>query len=166
MDKCYNYTIIESPIGPIVPIWTSDIHFYLHRIHIVASVEEYLSSRTNYSKASHPHIDQLEKSLDSYFLSKTEIAFPTDLLYFEQFTSFAQSVLLALKDLPLGEVVSYKQLAEKAGYPRAFRAVGHVMNKNPFPLIIPCHRVIRSNGDIGEFAFGKEMKRYLLLHEK
>jgi methylated-DNA-[protein]-cysteine S-methyltransferase len=166
MNKHYNYTIMKAPIGLIIPIWTIDPHFYLHRIYIGSSAEEFFNDYTNLSRASHPHINQLEQSLSSYFSSKTDIEFPLELLYFETFSKFERSVLLVLKNLSLGQVVSYGQLAEMSGHPKAFRAVGSVMNKNPFPLIIPCHRVIRSNGEIGEFALGKEMKKHLLQHEE
>ena len=61
-----------------------------------------------------------------------------------------------------GKRTTYSRLAEKAGYPNAGRAVGSTMAKNRFPLIIPCHRVIKSNGDIGQFGYGKDYKSRML----
>ena len=59
-------------------------------------------------------------------------------------------------------MVSYKELAQKAGYPNAFRAAGTALGNNPLMLVVPCHRVIRSNGEIGYFGGGEEVKLMLL----
>ncbi len=78
---------------------------------------------------------------------------------------FARRVLEALLAVPHGQLVSYGWLAARAGSPRAARAVGRVMAGNRFPLVIPCHRVITSDGGIGGFGPGTEMKRYMLACE-
>ena len=74
-------------------------------------------------------------------------------------TELERRVLSATARIPLGQTLSYKELAEKAGCPRACRFVGTTMAKNPFPVIIPCHRVIRSDRTVGKFGGGPEMKR-------
>ncbi len=79
---------------------------------------------------------------------------------------FQQKVLRALQDIPYGELRSYKQIAEVAGNPKAARAVGSCCNRNPIHLIIPCHRVVGSNGSLVGYAAGVEVKRYLLHLEK
>lgn len=91
-------------------------------------------------------------------------------LSLEGYTDFQRSVLHAARKIPWGKMASYKELAELSGYPKAVRAVASVMRNNPFPLIIPCHRVIRSDGSIGGFAGqqrGKmvKLKRVLLKRE-
>jgi methylated-DNA-[protein]-cysteine S-methyltransferase len=80
---------------------------------------------------------------------------------------FATSVLTACRDVSLGQTISYAALAIKAGFPDTGRAVGNALGKNPLPLIIPCHRVIRSDGKTGGFSApgGRKMKEKLLLHE-
>ena len=80
------------------------------------------------------------------------------------FTPFSQRVLRACHNLDYGEAVSYAELARRAGRPRAARAVGTVMSRNPIPLIVPCHRVIRSDGGLGGFGGpeGVGLKRRLL----
>lgn len=80
---------------------------------------------------------------------------------------FAKRVLTACRGVEFGQTVSYGRLAEMAGKPGAARAVGGALAKNPLPLIIPCHRIIRSNGKVGGFsAFGgKNLKEKLLKHE-
>ena len=67
-------------------------------------------------------------------------------------TSFQSQCYEALKKVPLGNVISYGGLAEMIGRPNAHRAVGSAMNKNPFAPIVPCHRVVKSNGELGGFA--------------
>lgn len=68
--------------------------------------------------------------------------------------------------IPLGETLSYKELAKRIGHPRALRAVGKALKENPFPLIIPCHRVVKSSGELGGYSKGKELKKKLLELEK
>ncbi len=75
------------------------------------------------------------------------------------------AVWMAIAEIPRGEVWTYSQLAEKAGFPKAIRAVASAVGRNPLPLIIPCHRVIRKNREIGEYEFGTAMKRELLARE-
>ncbi|KAM6091613.1 methylated-DNA--protein-cysteine methyltransferase isoform 2-T2 [Theristicus caerulescens] len=81
--------------------------------------------------------------------------------------SFTRQVLWTLlRDVKFGEAVSYKQLADLAGNSRAARAVGGAMRSNPIPIIIPCHRVICSSGQSGNYGGGNLMKEWLLSHEK
>ncbi|RKY33002.1 MAG: hypothetical protein DRP68_03210 [Candidatus Omnitrophota bacterium] len=79
---------------------------------------------------------------------------------------FEKKVLRAVLKIPLGEVCTYKDIAKRVGKPSAWRAVGNVLKKNPFPLFIPCHRVIKSNGQLGEYSLGKKLKRDLIKLEK
>lgn len=79
---------------------------------------------------------------------------------------FSQKVLRETHRIPFGKSASYADLAELVGKPRAFRAIGQVMRRNPLPLLIPCHRVIASEHRIGGFTPGIELKQRLLRHEK
>jgi methylated-DNA-[protein]-cysteine S-methyltransferase len=76
-------------------------------------------------------------------------------------TEFRLDVLAAIRSIPYGEVRSYSQVAEMAGHPKAFRAVGTVCAENPVPIIIPCHRVVPSSGGIGSYSGGTALKRKL-----
>lgn len=71
----------------------------------------------------------------------------------------------ALLTIPYGETVTYSQLAERAGAPRAARAAGTACAKNPLVIVVPCHRVVRAGGAIGQYDGGAEMKRFLLQME-
>ncbi|MFA6130471.1 MAG: MGMT family protein [Candidatus Omnitrophota bacterium] len=81
-------------------------------------------------------------------------------------TKFAIRVYRAVLSIPFGQVRSYKWVAQKAGSPGACRAVGQALKRNPYPLIIPCHRVIRSDREIGGYVFGLKQKKFLLGLEK
>ncbi len=78
--------------------------------------------------------------------------------------TFTEKVLKVVQKIPKGKTLSYKQVAEKAGSPKAFRAVGSVLKKNYLPEV-PCHRVIKSSGEVGEYNRGKKNKINILRKE-
>lgn len=80
-------------------------------------------------------------------------------------TEFMQKVLAIVKKIPRGKVMTYKEIAIKLGNKNLARAVGQVLRRNPYPILIPCHRVIRSDGKIGGYSLGKERKKELLRKE-
>lgn len=81
-------------------------------------------------------------------------------------TDFQRLVWKSLREIPYGQVVSYKDIAQKIGNPKACRAVGMANNKNPIAIIIPCHRVIGKDGSLTGYAGGLDLKKYLLDLEK
>jgi len=83
----------------------------------------------------------------------------------KQIISFSKRVYETVKKIPKGKVLNYKQVAQLTGSPRAWRAVGNILNKNPDPKTIPCHRVIRSDGKIGGYKNGVKKKIALLKKE-
>ncbi len=80
-------------------------------------------------------------------------------------SDFQQAVWRALGDIPFGTAVSYGELARRLGRPGAARAVGQANGANPVPIVVPCHRVIASDGGMGGFSGGLSIKRWLLAHE-
>lgn len=108
-------------------------------------------------------LNQATNQLDEYFEGKRK---RFDLPLNPNGTEFMIKVWKALEEIPYGETVSYKQIAEKIGNSKASRAVGMANNKNPIPIIIPCHRVIGANGKLVGYALGLEMKKLLLELEK
>lgn len=86
---------------------------------------------------------------------------PWDLLDLSGLTEFQREVLSFVASIPLGETLTYGQVADRLGRPKAARAVGSALGKNPFPLIIPCHRVVGSKG-IGGYSSGVELKQKIL----
>lgn len=79
---------------------------------------------------------------------------------------FSRKVLEITQTIPLGTKLSYKEIAVLMENSKACRAIGNSLNKNPFPLVIPCHRVILTNGELGGYAFGKTIKKKLLQFEE
>lgn len=99
------------------------------------------------------------------FLGGEAVDFSTGELDMEGVGGFARRVLMADHAIPRGRVMTYGGLATKLGIPGGARAVGNVMARNPFPLIIPCHRVVGSGGNLHGFGGGLPMKRSLLTME-
>ncbi len=89
-----------------------------------------------------------------------------DTLKKHKLTPFQIDVLFATLKIPKGSVVTYKDLAFAVYRPNATRAVGTALKKNPIPITIPCHRVIKSNGEIGSYSYGGKHKKYLLLKKE
>ncbi len=81
-------------------------------------------------------------------------------------TEFQKKVWNALREIPYGETRTYREIAERIGHPLAARAVGQAAHKNPLPIVIPCHRLVGSNGALTGYAGGLELKRSLLALER
>ena len=112
--------------------------------------------------ADAPVLHKAAAALDAYFKSGT--LNPVGLC-FHGISEFDRAAYEALLTVPAGEVVTYGELAERAGRPGAARAVGGAMGRNPLPLFVPCHRVIRTDRGLGGFGAGLHWKRRLLEHE-
>ena len=105
-------------------------------------------------------LDPVRRELDEYFEGRRrDFDLPLDLRGRE---GFSRDILERLAMVPYGEVTTYKSLAVEAGNPRAARAVGTIMNRNPIPIVLPCHRVVGSNGSLVGYGGGLERKRLLL----
>ena len=109
------------------------------------------------------YFHNLAERLKTYF-SGQKVVFSDD-LDLSRATPFQRQVWQITKLIPYGETRSYKWVAEQVGNPRAVRAVGQALGKNPLLIIIPCHRVVNSNGKLGGFGGGLEMKQTLIQME-
>ncbi|MFA5423029.1 MAG: MGMT family protein [Phycisphaerae bacterium] len=98
------------------------------------------------------YMPTLQKRIKAYYQGTCDDDFADVKLDLSGLTPFSASVLTACRKIKPRQTITYAQLALKAGNPKAIRAVGSVLARNPFPLIIPCHRVIRSDGSIGQFS--------------
>ena len=110
----------------------------------------------------------LQKEIIAYFQGKN-IDFSTDIpIFLNGSGEFTHRILNTCRTITYGQTTTYADLAQKAKRPGAARAVGNVMAKNPIPLIIPCHRIIRTDGNMGGFSApgGINLKKRLLQHEK
>ena len=79
--------------------------------------------------------------------------------------SFDKKIYKKLLEVPKGKITTYGELAKAVGLKNGQRAVGKIMNKNPYPVIIPCHRVVKSDGKVGGYAYGEEIKSDMLTRE-
>ncbi len=96
------------------------------------------------------------------YLSGSRQAFDLPLDLSECTSSFQRDVLEAARSIPYGSAVSYAELARRIGRPKASRAVGNALGRNPLPIVVPCHRIIRADGTPGGYVGGAERKRRLL----
>ncbi len=110
------------------------------------------------------HLSEARRQLHRYFEGRDLVfTVPVDL---DGVTPFRRSVLETLRTVPPGTTIGYGELAALAGHPGAMRAVGTTMATNPVAIVIPCHRVVRSDGSLGSYGIGgTEVKRWLLDHE-
>ena len=111
--------------------------------------------------SSPPEIAKLVEQMRR-FLSGQPVRFDLDLLALETCSNFQRAVLLAEACVPRGWVTSYGRIARRLGAPGGARAVGGALAHNPFPVVIPCHRAIRSDGQLGGYQGGLRMKQALL----
>jgi methylated-DNA-[protein]-cysteine S-methyltransferase len=108
-------------------------------------------------------LDELRRQLDEYFAGRRrqfDVALDRRLSH-----GYRLAVLEELSRVPFGQTVSYKDLAERTGNPKASRAVGTAMASNPIPIVVPCHRVLRTGGALGGYGGGLDTKVWLLRHE-
>ena len=103
------------------------------------------------------------KQLKLYFEKRHKVF---DLPLIKKGGHFDQKVRKALRKVPYGSTLSYFKLAKEAGYSKAFRAVGGACRRNPFLIVVPCHRVLKKDQTLGGFSVGLDLKRKLLRHEK
>lgn len=111
-------------------------------------------------------LDRWVEELEAYFRGE-RLAWTADEIALAGLpvSSFDRAVYAALLSVPPAVTVAYGALAEMAGFPRAARAVGNAMASNPVPIVIPCHRVIRSDGSLGNYGSDPAWKEWLLTHE-
>lgn len=119
--------------------------------------------RADIEAGNNQHLDLIERELALYFSGElTRFATPVDPIG----TDFQRSVWLELQNIPYGETITYTQLAERLGNLSAIRAVAAANGANMLSIVIPCHRVIATNGDLQGYRGGLECKRFLLDHER
>ncbi|MFX1350110.1 MAG: methylated-DNA--[protein]-cysteine S-methyltransferase [Promethearchaeota archaeon] len=97
-----------------------------------------------------------------YFLKGENIEFDLDILDFTRCLEIQKKVLLADFNIPRGFISTYKRIANYIGITNGARVIGNALARNPFPIVIPCHRAIKTNGDLGGYQGGIKMKRKLL----
>ena len=160
------YRIRATRFGPVALLWA--VHQRQPKILRVLLSRPGVSAKQTIkilcpdsSASSSAEIEALADRIAA-FLAEEDLCFSLDVARLDLCSPFQQKVLRAEHGIPRGKVSTYQRIAGHLGHPRAARAVGTVLAHNPFPIIVPCHRAIRSNGTLGGFQGGLEMKRDLL----
>jgi O-6-methylguanine DNA methyltransferase len=150
--------LTDTPLGPISLVFSPDglasLAFEEYRKYIPPDMP---TAATDWAVA-------IQQELIAYFSGR-----PADFQSFPMHlegTPFHRRVWEELRRIPLGQTISYRELAARVGKPRAVRAVGQANGANPIPIIIPCHRVIAADGSLGGYSSGLDRKRWLLEHEQ
>ncbi len=148
------YTMFESPVGPLLLAGDSNA---LRRVSFESSKRSALPQAE--WKQNRAAFAEVIRQLQAYFRGELK---EFDLPLAMEGTEFQLRVWNALRKIPYGETISYAQLAECIGNPQAVRAVGLANGSNPIPIIVPCHRVIGSDGGLTGFGGGLSTKKKLL----
>ncbi len=150
-----NYTVMESPVGPLyVAGDDGGLHFILFGWGRRAAMPA-----QDWQESDCGVVGETIRQLQAYFARKlTRFDLPLELAG----TPFQLAVWGELQRIPYGEVISYAQLANRIGKPRAIRAIGAANGSNPIPIVIPCHRVIGSDGKLTGYGGGLPVKEALL----
>jgi len=163
------FTLRKTSFGPAVVLWA--IHQDRPRIYrVLLSKPGKTADRIvrsdfqNVRRSSCDEIDNVANRIVA-FLSGEKIRFSLDIARMDLCSPFKQKVLRAEHGIPRGQVSTYQRIARHIGDRNAARAVGTALATNPFPIIIPCHRAIRSDGNLGGYQGGLDMKRTLLTME-
>ena len=160
-----SYRTIDSPVGSLLLAATAE-----GLVRIAFDREDHDVVLTRLATEISPRIlraphrlDGAAAQLDEYFSGRRRtFDVPIDL---QLAHGFRRTVLTHLRDIAYGETASYTMVAEASGSPAAVRAVGSACANNPLPLVVPCHRVVRSDGSIGQYLGGTETKQALLAME-
>ena len=156
------YAVIDSPIGALVGAVTERgvVLLAFGRESLEPSLQELSAGVSPRILEAPARLDPLRRELDEYFEARrTTFDLPVDLRLVR---GFRRKVLDATARIPYGRVATYREVAGRAGNPGAARAAGTALALNPVPIIVPCHRVLRTGGALGGYGGGLHRKRFLL----
>ncbi len=159
-----DFSLFDSPLGTVLLVARGGklIELDLTQRQAPAVRSALLKRYPDAVETAKPFV-KLRFLLDQYFRGKrVDFDVPFDL---SDMTAFTRRVLLVVKHIPFGAATSYGAIGLMLGYPAAARAVGQAVGRNPIPIIIPCHRVLRSDGALGGFGLGVDVKKRLLALE-
>jgi len=155
------YDVVDSPVGELfVGVSDRGLCVISYEADPDLQVERLARGFGSRVLRSPRPVDPTRRQLDEYFAGKrTHFELDVDLRLAHD---FGRTVLEELGRVPFGEITTYGALAARAGKPKAARAVGTIMNRNPVPIVLPCHRVVGANGSLVGYAGGLERKQMLL----
>jgi methylated-DNA-[protein]-cysteine S-methyltransferase len=156
------YCRVDSPLGELLAVATSAGLVKLGYPNVPVDLQlEALATAVSPRLLEAPaRLDPLRRELDEYFAGRRRgFDLPLD---WRLTAGFVRRILEATAAIPYGETRTYAEMAAIAGSPRAFRAAGSALGANPIPIVVPCHRVLRTGGGLGGYGGGLEVKRELL----
>jgi methylated-DNA-[protein]-cysteine S-methyltransferase len=155
-----SYAVVDSPLGPLTAAATEGGLIRLSYFDEEEVLED-LSRRVSPRILERPEsLDYVREQLEEYFEGRrSRFELPLD---WRLTRGFSRDVLQATARIPFGSVASYRQVAARSGSPRAARAAGNALARNPIPIVVPCHRVVASAGTLGGYTGGLDRKRFLL----
>jgi methylated-DNA-[protein]-cysteine S-methyltransferase len=156
------YARADSPFGPLVLAMTARglVRIGLPNQNPDAVLEQLAGAISPRVLELPARLDQVRRELELYFEGRLQrFDLPLD---WRLSHGFRRNVLRQTARLPYGQTATYAQMAARAGSARAFRAAGSALGSNPIPIVVPCHRVLRTGGDLGGYGGGLEMKESLL----
>ena len=159
------YATADSPLGPLTVAATDRglVRLAYPGLSVDEVLEELARGVSPRVLEAPGRLDEVRRELDEYFEGKRErFDLPVD---WALTRGFARKVLQATAKIGFGHVSTYKEVAERAGSPRAVRAAGNALGSNPIPVVVPCHRVLRTGGKLGGYTGGLDKKEYLLTLE-
>jgi methylated-DNA-[protein]-cysteine S-methyltransferase len=158
------WVVEDTPVGPLTLAATPDGLVRIGFGHEDPVLDELASEVSPRVVRLPARLDEVRRELEEYFAGRRRsFDVPVDRRLSR---GYRRIVLEALsREVPYGQTVSYKELAERTGNPRASRAVGSAMATNPIPIVVPCHRVLRTGGALGGYGGGLDTKVWLLRHE-
>lgn len=159
------YQFVKTRIGDIVIVWQEQgIKPKIIKIILPKLSRNYLEKKyPSIMPGRNKTIDKVASAIKNYISGKKiKFKFTIKFIDLQRLKHFQKKVLSLTNSIPRGRVESYGSIAKKLGIPKGARAVGQALAYNPFPIIIPCHRVIKSDGSIGGFGGNIDLKRKLL----
>ncbi len=156
------HRVVDSPVGRLLLVSSSTglVRVAFEREGHASVLETLTTSLGPDVRREARWLDVVARRLDAYFAGGGAVVdVPSDL---SSTTGFRAAVLRFLPTIPPGSTLTYAQVAERVGSPRAVRAVGTACATNPLPIVVPCHRVVRSDGTLGGYLGGLEAKAQLL----
>lgn len=161
------YAQVDSPLGPLTVAATDrGLVRVAYPDHTLDSVLEGLSREISPRVLEAPErLDPIRRELDEYFEGDLH-RFSTKIDWSLTADGFFRKVLRATARIGYGKVLTYGEVAAKAGSPKAVRATGNGLGSNPMPVVVPCHRVVRTGGALGGYTGGIERKEFLLALER
>ena len=162
VDLADSYATIEGPTGPAYVAWNGRGITAFVPVEAVGTRDAFEERHPRSASSVDAPPGSLAKHLDRTIETGRLGELPVDL---SSLGDFQRKVLEKCAEIPPGEIRPYGWIAREIGNPGAVRAVGTALGRNPVPVLIPCHRVVRTDGRIGDYAYGSPMKRQLLEHE-